>query len=78
MVIDPFCILHFTIRYTTWLSSGLAARKASDGGSSSPADAEWALSVPVEDFIYVCHVYNTRIPSVLFQSSEPTAFHPSS
>ena len=50
------------IRYTTWLSSGLAARKASDGSSSSPADSEWALSVPVEDFIYVCRIYNSLNP----------------
>lgn len=50
--------LQLISRYTTWLSSGLTARKASDGGSSSPADAEWALSVPVEDFIYVMHDVN--------------------
>jgi conserved oligomeric Golgi complex subunit 2 len=46
------------IRYTTWLSSGVSARKASDWSSNSPADAEWALSVPVEDFIYVSGIYN--------------------
>ncbi|KAG8061779.1 hypothetical protein GUJ93_ZPchr0003g17234 [Zizania palustris] len=50
--------LQLISRYTTWLSSGLAARKASDGSSNSPADAEWALSVPVEDFIYVMHDVN--------------------
>lgn len=50
--------LQLISRYTTWLSSGLAARKASDGSSSSPADSEWAISVPVEDFIYVMHDVN--------------------
>ncbi|KAG8098944.1 hypothetical protein GUJ93_ZPchr0013g35665 [Zizania palustris] len=44
--------LQLISRYTTWLSSGLATRKASDGSSNSPADAAWALSIPVEDFIY--------------------------
>uniref|UniRef100_A0ACD5XES7 Uncharacterized protein n=1 Tax=Avena sativa TaxID=4498 RepID=A0ACD5XES7_AVESA len=53
--------LQLISRYTTWLSSGLAARKASDGSSSSPADSEWALSVPVEDFIYVMHDVNAVI-----------------
>uniref|UniRef100_A0A0D9W1D8 Conserved oligomeric Golgi complex subunit 2 n=1 Tax=Leersia perrieri TaxID=77586 RepID=A0A0D9W1D8_9ORYZ len=53
--------LQLISRYTTWLSSGLAARKASDGGSSTPADAEWSLSVPVEDFIYVMHDVNAVI-----------------
>lgn len=45
-----------TIRYTTWLSSGLSARKASDRSSNSSADAEWAQSVPVEDLVYVRHL----------------------
>nr|BAK01513.1 predicted protein [Hordeum vulgare subsp. vulgare] len=53
--------LQLISRYTTWLSSGLAARNASDGSSSSPADSEWALSVPVEDFIYVMHDVNAVI-----------------
>uniref|UniRef100_A0A0D3FRD5 Conserved oligomeric Golgi complex subunit 2 n=1 Tax=Oryza barthii TaxID=65489 RepID=A0A0D3FRD5_9ORYZ len=53
--------LQLISRYTTWLSSGLASHKASDGGTSSPADAEWALSVPVEDFIYVMHDVNAII-----------------
>ncbi|KAM3318374.1 hypothetical protein ACQJBY_035862 [Aegilops geniculata] len=53
--------LQLISRYTTWLSSGLAARNASDGSSSSPADSEWALSVPVEDFIYVMHDVNALI-----------------
>ncbi|KAL6638274.1 hypothetical protein ACP70R_025846 [Stipagrostis hirtigluma subsp. patula] len=47
--------LQLISRYTTWLSSGLSARKVSDGSSNSPADAEWALSTPVEDFIYIMH-----------------------
>lgn len=53
--------LQLISRYTIWLSSGLAARNASDGSSSSPADSEWALSVPVEDFIYVMHDVNAVI-----------------
>ncbi|XP_020166308.1 conserved oligomeric Golgi complex subunit 2 [Aegilops tauschii subsp. strangulata] len=53
--------LQLISRYTTWLSSGLAARNASDGSTSSPADSEWALSVPVEDFIYVMHDVNAVI-----------------
>ncbi|OEL31588.1 Conserved oligomeric Golgi complex subunit 2 [Dichanthelium oligosanthes] len=44
--------LQLISRYTTWLSSGLSARKASDGSPNAPADAEWALSIPIEDFIY--------------------------
>ncbi|TVU44165.1 hypothetical protein EJB05_03600 [Eragrostis curvula] len=39
--------LQLISRYTTWLSSGLSARKASDRSSNSPPDAEWALSVPI-------------------------------
>jgi hypothetical protein len=53
-----YFICSFTLRYTTWLSSGLSARKASDRSSNLPADVEWALSVPVEDFIYVSGIYN--------------------
>ncbi|KAK3148768.1 hypothetical protein QOZ80_3AG0208390 [Eleusine coracana subsp. coracana] len=47
--------LQLISRYTTWLSSGLSTRKTSDRSSNSPADVEWAQSVPVEDFIYVMH-----------------------
>ncbi|XP_062213020.1 conserved oligomeric Golgi complex subunit 2-like isoform X1 [Phragmites australis] len=47
--------LQLISRYTTWLSSGLSAHKDSDGSSSSLADAEWALPVPAEDFIYIMH-----------------------
>ncbi|TVT96986.1 hypothetical protein EJB05_57793 [Eragrostis curvula] len=39
--------LQLISRYTTWLSSGLSARKASDRSSNSPPDAEWALSMPI-------------------------------
>uniref|UniRef100_A0A453DW49 Uncharacterized protein n=1 Tax=Aegilops tauschii subsp. strangulata TaxID=200361 RepID=A0A453DW49_AEGTS len=42
--------------YPTCLSSGLAAREASVGSSRAPVDSEWALFVPVEDFIYVRHI----------------------
>ncbi|XP_072970443.1 conserved oligomeric Golgi complex subunit 2 [Typha angustifolia] len=47
--------LQLISRYSTWLSSGLAARKARGGSSNLSPDAEWAISVPVEDFIYVMH-----------------------
>ncbi|PWZ54144.1 Conserved oligomeric Golgi complex subunit 2 [Zea mays] len=47
--------LQLISRYTTWLSYGLSARKASDRSPNSPADAEWALSIPIEDFIYIMH-----------------------
>ena len=55
------------IRYTTWLSSGLSARKASYGSPNSPADAEWALSIPIEDFIYVSHICNNVRTQVISQ-----------
>lgn len=52
------CMYH---RYTTWLSFGLSARKASDGNLNSPADAEWALSISIDDFIYVSHIWSYAI-----------------
>jgi len=39
------------IRYSNWLSSGLAARKKGNAVSSS--GCEWAVSAVPEDFIYV-------------------------
>ncbi|KAL5662890.1 hypothetical protein ACJX0J_022998 [Zea mays] len=57
-------------RYTTWLSSGLTARKASDGSPNSPADAEWALSIPIEDFIYIMH----DVHAVIGELSESGSF----
>ncbi|KAJ4794704.1 Conserved oligomeric Golgi complex subunit 2 [Rhynchospora pubera] len=41
--------LQLLSRYSTWLSTGLAARRAHSG------DADWAISAPVEDFVYVFH-----------------------
>ena len=65
------------IRYTTWLSSGLSARKASDGSPSSPADAEWALSMPIEDFIYVSLMFNNVwTPIMSFRPIGSNAFRP--
>ncbi|KAJ1685311.1 hypothetical protein LUZ63_016701 [Rhynchospora breviuscula] len=41
--------LQLLSRYSTWLSTGLAARRDHSG------DADWAISAPVEDFVYVFH-----------------------
>ncbi|KAJ1685217.1 hypothetical protein LUZ63_016607 [Rhynchospora breviuscula] len=41
--------LQLLSRYSTWLSTGLAACRAHSG------DADWAISAPVEDFVYVFH-----------------------
>ncbi|KAJ4752405.1 oligomeric golgi complex subunit-like protein [Rhynchospora pubera] len=41
--------LQLLSRYSTWLSNGLAACRAHSG------DADWAISAPVEDFVYVFH-----------------------
>ncbi|KAJ4752398.1 Conserved oligomeric Golgi complex subunit 2 [Rhynchospora pubera] len=48
---DKFLSLSLQLlsRYSTWLSTGLAARQAHSG------DADWAISAPVEDFVYVFH-----------------------
>ncbi|CAD6207647.1 unnamed protein product [Miscanthus lutarioriparius] len=62
--------LQLISRYTTWLSSGLSARKASDGSPNSPADAEWALSIPIEDFIYIMH----DVHAVIGELSESGSF----
>ncbi|KAF8708780.1 hypothetical protein HU200_030169 [Digitaria exilis] len=53
--------LQLISRYTTWLSSGLSARKGSDGSSNLPTDAEWALSIPIDDFIYILHDVHAMI-----------------
>ncbi|KAK1318996.1 hypothetical protein QJS10_CPB04g00286 [Acorus calamus] len=45
--------LQLVSRYSTWLSSGLAARK-SHSGASNPS-TEWAIAAAPEDFIYVLH-----------------------
>ncbi|XP_026402561.1 conserved oligomeric Golgi complex subunit 2-like [Papaver somniferum] len=45
--------LQLLSRYSTWLSSGLEARKSAKPGSSPVSD--WATSAVPEDFIYVMH-----------------------
>ncbi|CAN6314469.1 unnamed protein product [Urochloa humidicola] len=60
--------LQLISRYTTWLSSGLSARK--DGNSISPADAEWALSIPIDDFVYIMH----DVHAVIDELSESGSF----
>jgi len=42
-------------RYSTWLSSGLAARKASNIGTVPPPGYEWAINVSADDLVYVVH-----------------------
>lgn len=39
-------------RYTSWLSTGLTARKT--GNTSTSPGFEWAVSAVAEDFIFVC------------------------
>ncbi|KAI3885291.1 hypothetical protein MKW98_002683 [Papaver atlanticum] len=46
-------------RYSTWLSSGLDARKSAKSGSSPGSD--WAISAVPEDFIYVMHDIDSLI-----------------
>ncbi|KAG1363477.1 conserved oligomeric Golgi complex subunit 2 [Cocos nucifera] len=50
--------LQLISRYSTWLSSGLAARKARGANSNPTPNSEWAISVHVEDFVYVMHDIN--------------------
>ncbi|XP_042495891.1 conserved oligomeric Golgi complex subunit 2 [Macadamia integrifolia] len=45
--------LQLLSRYSTWLSLGLAARKAGNAGSNP--GSEWAISAIPEDFIFVLH-----------------------
>ncbi|XP_043703780.1 conserved oligomeric Golgi complex subunit 2 [Telopea speciosissima] len=45
--------LQLLARYSTWLSLGLAARKAGNAGSNP--GSEWAISAIPEDFIFVMH-----------------------
>lgn len=48
-------------RYTSWLSTGLTARKT--GNTSTSPGSEWAVSSVADDFIFVCimpwllHIY---------------------
>ncbi|KAJ4960395.1 hypothetical protein NE237_020305 [Protea cynaroides] len=45
--------LQLLSRYSTWLSSGLAARKGGNAGSNPGSD--WTISATPENFIYVMH-----------------------
>lgn len=47
-------------RYSTWLSSGLAARKARNIGTSTPPGYEWAINVSADDLVYVCIKYSSN------------------
>lgn len=47
--------LQLLSRYTTWLSSGLAARKARGGSSTPIPNSEWASAADVADLIFVVH-----------------------
>lgn len=47
--------LQLLSRYSTWLSSGLAARKEHNASSDTVLTSEWAIAAHVEDFIYVIH-----------------------
>lgn len=48
--------LQLLSRYSSWLSSGLAARKMGNTGSSP--GYEWAVSAVPDDFIYIIHDIN--------------------
>ncbi|XP_050224191.1 conserved oligomeric Golgi complex subunit 2 [Mercurialis annua] len=45
--------LQLLTRYSSWLSSGLAARKMGNSGSNT--GYEWAISAMPDDFIYIIH-----------------------
>jgi len=49
----------WSCRYSSWLSSGLTARK--NHNTSTGSGSEWAVSAVIDDFIFVCIV-----PSLLF------------
>ncbi|MQL79813.1 hypothetical protein Taro_012234 [Colocasia esculenta] len=44
--------LQLILRYSTWLTSGLAARKVNTGGSNAIPSSDWAVAALPEDFIY--------------------------
>ncbi|KAG1330906.1 conserved oligomeric Golgi complex subunit 2 [Cocos nucifera] len=50
--------LQLLSRYSSWLSSGLAARKVRSANLNPTPNIEWAKSAHVEDFIYVIHDVN--------------------
>ncbi|KAI9108755.1 hypothetical protein K1719_020060 [Acacia pycnantha] len=45
--------LQLLARYTSWLSTGLTARKT--GNTSTSPGSEWAVSAVADDFIYIIH-----------------------
>jgi len=47
------CVLFTCNRYSTWLSSGLVARRGDTTQSISTPNFEWAVVAHIEDFIYV-------------------------
>ncbi|PIA51191.1 hypothetical protein AQUCO_01100194v1 [Aquilegia coerulea] len=51
--------LQLLSRYSTWLSSGLGARRM--GRTGSNLGSEWAISAVPEDFIYVMHDINRLV-----------------
>ncbi|KAE8123920.1 hypothetical protein FH972_018837 [Carpinus fangiana] len=54
--------LQLLSRYSNWLSSGLAARKMGNTGSSS--GFEWVVSAVPDDFIYIIHDVNCLVKEV--------------
>ncbi|XP_019171329.1 PREDICTED: conserved oligomeric Golgi complex subunit 2 [Ipomoea nil] len=48
--------LQLLSRYSSWLSAGLAARKA--GNSSPSPGCEWAISSASDDFVFIIHDLN--------------------
>ncbi|KAH7664109.1 COG complex component COG2 protein [Dioscorea alata] len=47
--------LQLISRFSSWLSSGLEARKTHHLSSNSTTNSGWAIAADVEDFIYVMH-----------------------
>ncbi|KAJ8748117.1 hypothetical protein K2173_012885 [Erythroxylum novogranatense] len=48
--------LQLLSRYSSWLSSGLAARRMGNAGTTS--GSEWATSAAPDDFVYIIHDIN--------------------
>ncbi|KAI7986079.1 Conserved oligomeric Golgi complex subunit 2 [Camellia lanceoleosa] len=54
--------LQLLSRYSNWLSSGLAARKAGNAGSNP--GSEWAISAVPDDFVYIIHDLNCLVAEI--------------
>ncbi|KAF5932963.1 hypothetical protein HYC85_029134 [Camellia sinensis] len=54
--------LQLLSRYSNWLSSGLAARKAGNEGSNP--GSEWAISAVPDDFVYIIHDLNCLVAEI--------------